>query len=90
MQLPKQVLWVPVASRNGKCGSQSENNARHSHVPEGQNITNHKVQALEHKAPSLPQKMKTYLELEGKPNPGPNLKPSHNQAPAPAPKIPTP
>ena len=34
--------------------SQGEDNAGHSHVPEGQNITNHQVQPLEHKALSLP------------------------------------
>ena len=42
---------MPLANRNSKCGS--ENDARHSHIPEEQNITNHKVEALEHKALSL-------------------------------------
>ena len=41
---------MPVASRNSGCGNQSENDARHSYALEGQNITNHKVQPLVHKA----------------------------------------
>ena len=45
---------MPVTSRNGRHGSQGENNARNSHVLEGQNIIDHKVQSLEHKALSLP------------------------------------
>ena len=45
---------MPVTSRNGRCGSQGENNAGHSHVPEGQNLTDHKVHSLEHQALSLP------------------------------------
>ena len=45
---------MPVTSRNGRHGSQGENDARNSHIPEGQNITDHKVQSLEHKALSLP------------------------------------
>ena len=54
MQLSPWVHQVPVTSRNSRHGSQSENNARHSHIVEGQNITDHKVQPLEHKALSLP------------------------------------
>ena len=46
-------LHVPVTSKNGRCGSQGENNARNSHVPEGENVTDHKVQSLKHEAPSL-------------------------------------
>ena len=44
-----------------------------------------------HPYPSLIQKMKTYLELEGKLGPKPSCDQlSHNQAPVPIPKIPTP
>ena len=43
--LPVEMVDVEV---------QGENNARNSHVLEGQNITDHKVQPLDHKAPSLP------------------------------------
>ena len=54
MQLSQWVLQVPVTSGNGGCGSQGENDEEHSHVSEGKNITNHKVQPLKHKALSLP------------------------------------
>ena len=54
MQLSPWVLQVPVTSGNGGCGSQGENNAGYSHVPDGQDILDHKVQPMEHKAPSLP------------------------------------
>ena len=54
MQLSPWVLQVPVTCRNGGCGSQNKNDAGNSHALEGQKITDHKVQSLEHKAPSLP------------------------------------
>ena len=45
---------MPATHRNGRCGSQGENDAGHSHVPEGQNIPDHKVQPLEYKVLPLP------------------------------------
>ena len=40
--------------RNGRCGSQGEDDAGHLHIQEGQDITSHQVQPLEPKASSLP------------------------------------
>ena len=54
MQLPQWILQAFLACGNSRCGSQSEDVARHSHVSEGQNIAKHQVQPLEHKALSLP------------------------------------
>ena len=45
-------LMLKQESRNGRCGGQGGNNARNSHILEGQKITDHKVKFLENKAPS--------------------------------------
>ena len=54
MQLPQWILQVSVASGNSGCRSQGEDDAGHSHILVGENIANHQVQPLEHKALSLP------------------------------------
>ena len=45
---------MPVTSRNCGYGGQGKNDVRGSHIQEGQNITDHKVQSLELKALPLP------------------------------------
>ena len=54
MQLSQWVLRVPTPIRNHGHGSQSKNNERDPHVPEGQDHTSNKVQPLECKAMSIP------------------------------------
>ena len=54
MQLSQWILQVSVACGNSRCGSKGEDDAGHSHIPEGKDIANHQVQHLEHKASALP------------------------------------
>ena len=45
---------MSITCGNGRCGSQSEDDAGHLHVPEGQDIPSYQAQPPEHKDPSLP------------------------------------
>ena len=54
---------------DSRCGSESEDHARYSHIQKRQDIPGNQMQSLEYKTPSYPSliwKMKTYLDLEGR------------------------
>ena len=72
MQFLPWILQVSTTCGDGRHGSESEDHARHSHFQKRQDIPGNQVQSPEQKTSSIPsliQKMKTYLELDGRHGP---------------------
>ena len=54
IQFPPWILQVSTTHGDSRCGSESEDHARHPHIQKRQDIPGNQVQSLEHKALSIP------------------------------------